>query len=128
MGSTTEVYNAEMVGLAHGDLFADNLSAITTIYDQKPLHTHSDSNDESSPFSKLTPSIQSRSLGVPDRKGGNERADGLAKEAGELWAPTFHTYTHARRISKERALAKWHAQWKQMPARGGFAVSNVALV
>ncbi|KAE9385368.1 hypothetical protein BT96DRAFT_949895 [Gymnopus androsaceus JB14] len=55
------------------------------------------------PSSRTTPHIQWRSPDALDTK----RADKLAKEAGELWAPRLHTYTHARRASKGRALAKW---------------------
>ncbi|KAH7880208.1 uncharacterized protein C8R40DRAFT_1165112 [Lentinula edodes] len=55
---------------------------------------------------------------------GIERADKLAKEAGKLWAPTFHTFTHTKRQAKAKAPDDWKKEHARRTPRGGFALAD----
>ncbi|KAF5366508.1 hypothetical protein D9757_012170 [Collybiopsis confluens] len=150
MGTTAEVYDAEMAGLSHGAakavqhaienpnptpihhliFFADNSSAITTIYDQKPVAAcqgYAQRFRRSiETFLEADPRNTVKLRWCPGHKGieGNKRADKLAKAGSERWAPTFYTYTNARRRSKAKALAKWRKLHAQRQPRGGFSQAN----
>ncbi|KDQ56380.1 hypothetical protein JAAARDRAFT_310447 [Jaapia argillacea MUCL 33604] len=55
---------------------------------------------------------------------GNKKADQLAKDASELWCLDNPTLTHAKRITKARALSDWTAEWKSRKFTGAFAPAN----
>ncbi|KAG6824425.1 hypothetical protein H0H92_006925 [Tricholoma furcatifolium] len=55
---------------------------------------------------------------------GNEKADKEAKAGARIWQARFVTLAHAKRRTKEKALEKWKAQWKQTTPTGGFAPAN----
>ncbi|KAJ3870805.1 hypothetical protein F5051DRAFT_341652, partial [Lentinula edodes] len=55
---------------------------------------------------------------------GNKRADKLAKEAGKLWAPMFHMFTHAKQQAKAKALEDWKKEHARRPLRGEFALAD----
>jgi ribonuclease HI len=150
LGGRAEVYDAEMVGLAqaarmatgyardqrirHIHLFADNTSALQTIYGpasrscqqqalafRRHVENFLDGGDTRTVEVGWSPGHQD----IP----GNERADQLAKKAALKWAPSDKharlTLTHAYRNAKEAALDAWTRSWSQARfAANGFAPAN----
>ncbi|KAJ6558406.1 hypothetical protein B0H19DRAFT_1261927 [Mycena capillaripes] len=55
----------------------------------------------------------------------NERADELTKAGGKVWcANETTTLTHARRVAKEKAPARWTEKWKKTYPTGSFAAAD----
>ncbi|KAF7343444.1 putative RNA-directed DNA polymerase from transposon BS [Mycena venus] len=146
LGGRAEVYDGELAGLLFGaskavamaendprikqiHFFADNTSAIKTIFDPKPrsgqLYAHV--------FHKKICAFLD---GDPERKVeiawspghcdivGNEQADILAKAGAELAMETGGTRSHALRKAKEKVHKSWVKEWKAAPKTGSFAMAN----
>ncbi|KAJ7292119.1 hypothetical protein C8J57DRAFT_1492601 [Mycena rebaudengoi] len=60
----------------------------------------------------------------------NERADELAKAATEMWRTNeTTTLTHARRVAKEKALARWTEKYKKTkPFLNDFLLDAIDLI
>jgi ribonuclease HI len=148
LGGGAEVYDAEMAGLMMGAkaacklakrknsanhifLFADNTSAVQSIFDPKPgpsqlyaikTHRHLTRFLDSHPNNQVTIAW------CPGHKNirGNERADKLAKEARDraCEAHVAHTTSHARRKAKAATGATWRREWRSTQKTGGYATAN----
>jgi ribonuclease HI len=148
LGGNAEIYDAEMAGLMmaatatckrakrrnninHIFLFADNSSAINSIFDPKPgpgqiyaikAHHHLTRFLDSHPDNQVTimwcPSHQ--------KIRGNERADRLAKQATNraCESPVSHTIARARRKTKAATGIAWRKEWRTSPKLGGYATAN----
>ncbi|GBE87945.1 hypothetical protein SCP_1201710 [Sparassis crispa] len=148
MGKKAEVYDAELAGLAwaardathyihttnhavqHLHFYADNTSAISTIFEPKtgPGQGHGRIFRQTiTEFLDANPENTVEIAWSPGHKGiiGNERADKLAKQATKIVDGTFTTTrAHALRRANEKAFERWTAEWKKTAPTGRFASAN----
>ncbi|KAI0916052.1 hypothetical protein AcV5_010469 [Taiwanofungus camphoratus] len=148
LGKKAEVYDAELAGLSwaardvatyiretdpgikHLHFYADNTSAIKTIFEPKagPGQGHTRIFREITiAFLEAHPENTVEVEWTPGHKGirGNELADQLAKKATELdGGPTKATRSHALRRAKERAEEEWVKTWKRTTPSGRYATAN----
>ncbi|KAJ3901029.1 hypothetical protein F5879DRAFT_808084, partial [Lentinula edodes] len=80
-------------------IFADNSSAITTIYKQKLITAcqgYAQRFRQSIETSLLQDMVEITWCPGHDGIEDNDKADKLAKKTGKLRVPTYHTFTHAK--------------------------------
>jgi ribonuclease HI len=146
MGRKAEVYDAEMKGLAmgaafmksytnahpevkHVHIFADNYAALNAIHDLSQKAGQAYAMRFKSTIYAFLDTTEDRTVELgwsPGHKDipGNERADDLAKRGAEMWAPDAPTLTHAKRITKEKAMTAWTADWAATRRAGKFGAAN----
>jgi ribonuclease HI len=149
MGSKSEVYDAEMAGLAwaasealdlqyanahpevrHIHFFADNTAALAAIFDPKPAARQAHAQRFRRYVELFLDRNPANTIDIDWSPGhedirGDEWADELAKAAAETRCTVeFTTLTHAKRATKDRALAKWTEKWKKKYPTGRFGPTD----
>jgi hypothetical protein len=147
MGSKSEVYDAEMAGLAwaasdavnfasthsevrHLHFFADNTAALGAIFDPRPAPGQGHARRFRMCIEKFLERNPENTVDIDWSPGhedikGNERADTLAKSAAELPCTGESTsMTHAKRAAKENTLRKWTGTWDKTYPTGRFAAAD----
>ncbi|KZT64189.1 hypothetical protein DAEQUDRAFT_679008 [Daedalea quercina L-15889] len=116
--------------IRHLYFFADNTSAISTIFETRTSTAQGYSRTFRELIIQYLDAHQDNKVTVewtPGHEGitGNELADQLAKDAADLAPPhKLASRASARRRAKERAHKAWIDEWKNSPPGGRFATAN----
>ncbi|CAK5263969.1 unnamed protein product [Mycena citricolor] len=146
LGGHAEVYDGEMAALClaagamvstvkaepnikHLHLYADNISALATIFDPKPRARQLYAYKFHKLICEFLDAHPTHTVDVGWSPGhcdilGNERADELAKEGTLLASTTRITRSHALRVSKERIQSTWRREWKRRKRTGLYTDAN----
>ncbi|KAF7330237.1 RnaseH domain transposon factor [Mycena venus] len=146
LGSRAEVYDGELAGLLlgaskamalarndprikHIHIFADNTSAIKTIFDPKPRSGQLYSHVFHKKICAFLDDDPERKVEIAWSPGhcdidGNERADTLAKMGAEMATEAGGTRSHALHKAKEKVQKSWVKEWKAAPKTGNYAIAN----
>ncbi|KAG8794770.1 hypothetical protein FRC16_010367 [Serendipita sp. 398] len=152
LGTTAEVYDAEMTALSKGlhcaidhltntpsyhvdthasiFLFSDNTSAVRSIPSAALGSSQSESQDfleAAKGFLDGHPQTSIHISWVPGHRNilGNDRADGIAKAACHLEPQTTKTtLAHYYRTVKKSLIDAWRNAWTETPRRGNYAIAD----
>ncbi|CAK5283362.1 unnamed protein product [Mycena citricolor] len=146
LGGRAEVYDGEMAGLwlaagittamatthtniKHLHFYANNTSALATIFDPKPQARQLYAHQFHKAICGFLKGDPQRTVEIAWSPGhcnieGNERADKLAKSGTKLAAPTLTTRAFTLRQSKERIQHAWRWEWKRKLKSGHYAKAN----
>ncbi|CAK5274979.1 unnamed protein product, partial [Mycena citricolor] len=113
--------------------YADNTSALATIFDPKPRAGQLYAHQFHKAICGFLEGDPQRTVEIAWSPGhcnieGNERADELAKSGTELAAPALTTRAFALRQSKERIQHAWRREWKRKPKSGHYAKRTTGII